>query len=270
MTAASEIVEPTAMADPFITFRDVEKSFKTKRNTVVALSKFNLEVPRGQFVAVVGPSGCGKSTLLTALAGLTRPTHGAIRVNGAEVDGPIVDSGIVFQNAELLPWRTALQNIMLQAEIRKLDKGTIHSKALDLLGQVGLGDFADKLPDELSGGMRQRVALCRALVHSPSILLMDEPFGALDAITRDQVQKDLQDLWLDRQPTVLFITHSIDEAVMLADRVLVLSPRPGRVVDDISIEIPRPRRYEDRESSVFLGYTHRIRRKFTELGVFDD
>lgn len=262
----SAVVAPS---DSTVNFTDVVKEFSTKSGTVTALSDVNLEIPSGQFVTVVGPSGCGKSTLLTALAGLSTPTRGKIVVFGEEVSGPLTDAGIVFQNAELLPWRTARENVLLQAEMRKLDKSTYREKADDLLAQVGLSGFEDKFPHELSGGMQQRVALCRALLHDPSIILMDEPLGALDAMTRSQVQSDLQDLWMATKKTVLFITHSIEEAVFLGDRVLVMSPRPGRVVEDIEISLPRPRTPDDRETTEFLEYTREIRHKFTELGVFN-
>ena len=256
--------------EPFIRFQDVEKSFDTKNGPVCAVERLSLTVSRGEFLAIVGPSGCGKSTLLMALAGLTQPTSGLIDVDEEPVYGPVTSAGIVFQGAELLSWRTALENIMLQAEIRKLDSETYREKAKRLLANVGLGGFEDHYPDELSGGMQQRVALCRALLHEPSMVLMDEPLGALDAITRDQVQADLQQLWLTMRNTVVLITHSIEEAVFLADRVVVLSPRPARIAANILIDLPRPRHVADRGSEAFRNHVNTIREEFARLGVFTD
>ena len=256
--------------EPFIRFRDVEKSFSTKNGTVTAVERLALDIAEGEFLAIVGPSGCGKSTLLMALAGLTQPTSGSIDVGDERVDGPMTSAGIVFQSAELLSWRTALENILLQAEIRKLDKNAYRERALQLLADVGLEGFADHYPDELSGGMQQRVALCCALLHEPSMVLMDEPLGALDAITRDQVQLDLQHLWLTVRSTVVLITHSIEEAVFLADRVVVLSPRPASIAAAQTIALPRPRHIADRGSEEFRGHVNAIRDEFSRLGVFGD
>ncbi|WP_245634341.1 ABC transporter ATP-binding protein [Janibacter corallicola] len=257
-------------AEPYVDFDRVEKSFRAKGGKVVALEALSMSIDQGEFVAIVGPSGCGKSTLLLALAGLTTPTSGAVRLEGATVAGPVVDAGVVFQNAELLPWRTALENVLLQAEVRKLSKAEYTERARQLLADVGLAGFEDHYPDELSGGMQQRVSLCRALLHDPSILLMDEPFGALDAITRDQVQMDLQSLWLKSRRTVLFITHSIEEAVFLADRVIVLSPRPATIAADIRVDMSRPRHVSDRGAAEFTAYVNEIREEFGKLGIFSD
>lgn len=259
---------PTTPA--YVEFDAVEKSFATKHGRVVALDSLSLSIREGEFVAIVGPSGCGKSTLLMALAGLTTATSGGVRIGGEQVDGPLTEAGIVFQGAELLPWRTALENVMLQAEIRKLPREQATERARQLLTDVGLGGFESHYPDELSGGMQQRVALCRALLHDPSVILMDEPFGALDAITRDQIQTDLQHLWMQSRKTVVFITHSIEEAVFLADRVIVLTPRPGRIAADITIDVPRPRHVSDRGSTEFTGYVNQLRTEFARLGVFGD
>lgn len=257
-------------ATPYVQFDQVEKSFGTKASKVTALEALSLTIHEGEFLALVGPSGCGKSTLLLALAGLTTPTSGTVSLEGRPITGPVTDAGVVFQNAELLPWRTALENVLLQAEVRKLPRGSLTETARRLLVDVGLGGFQDHYPDELSGGMQQRVSLCRALLHDPSILLMDEPFGALDAITRDQVQMDLQNLWLQSRRTVMFITHSIEEAVFLADRVIVLSPRPATIAADIRVDIPRPRQVADRDSPEFTTYVHGIRKEFGNLGLFSD
>lgn len=261
---------PVAPAPTYIEFMDVEKSFSTKTGQLTAIQSLSMSIREGEFLAVVGPSGCGKSTLLMALAGLTTPTSGTVDVRGTAVSGPQTDAGIVFQSAELLSWRTALENIMLQAEIRKMDKDSARQRALKLLSDVGLEGFEDRYPDELSGGMQQRVALCRALLHDPGMILLDEPLGALDAITRDQVQMDLQHLWMESRSTVLLITHSIEEAVFLADRVIVLSPRPASIAADIPIDIPRPRHLIDRGSAEFTGLVNQIRDEFSRLGVFTD
>ncbi|MBE9373517.1 ABC transporter ATP-binding protein [Saccharopolyspora sp. HNM0983] len=252
----------------FVDVDRVTKSFPAAGGPVQAVAEMTFQLHRGEFLAIVGPSGCGKSTLLTAAAGLTAPTSGQIRIAGEPVDGPHTALGMVFQNPELLPWRTALDNVLLQAEIRKLPKVPYRDAAARLLQQVGLGGFEQHYPDELSGGMAQRVALCRALLHDPELLLLDEPFGALDALTRDRIQLDLQRLWLARRKTVAFVTHSIDEAVFLADRVLVFSPRPAGIAADIDIGFDRPRRPEIRATPEFAALVGRIRDVFARLGVF--
>lgn len=257
-------------ATKFVEFVDVEKSFETANGKVTAIEGLSLSMAEGEFLAIVGPSGCGKSTLLMALAGLTQPTSGQVRFNGSSVEEPLTQAGIVFQNSELLAWRTALENVLLQAEIRKLPMEQSLARAETLLANVGLGAFGNHFPDELSGGMQQRVSLCRALLHDPEVLLMDEPFGALDAITRDQIQSDLQELWLQSPKTVIFITHSIEEAVFLADRVVVLSPRPARIAADIRVDLPRPRHITDRGSTAFTTIVNDIREEFTRLGVFEE
>ncbi|MBI4277462.1 MAG: ABC transporter ATP-binding protein, partial [Armatimonadetes bacterium] len=217
--------------------------YRGRREPVLALSPLTLRVECGEFVSIIGPSGCGKSTLLKVVAGLLPPTRGAAAINGASVDRPFPGAGVVFQEPVLLDWRTVLGNVMLQADVRRLDRGVYEPRARDLLRRVGLEDFADRRPYELSGGMRQRVSICRALLHDPSLLLMDEPFGALDALTREQMAEDLQRLWMDLGMTVLFVTHIISEAVLLSDRVLVLSARPGRLLADVRVELPRPRAF---------------------------
>lgn len=251
---------------PFIEFDRFTKSF----DAVTAVSEMSFELERGEFLAIVGPSGCGKSTLLMALAGLTQPSTGQVRVQGEPVLKPYTDLGLVFQSAELLPWRTALQNVLLQSEIRRTPKQKAGPRARALLGQVGLEGFEDNYPDELSGGMRQRVALCRALLHDPEILVMDEPFGALDALTRDQIQIDLQRMWMERRKTVVFVTHSIDEAVFLADRVLVFSPRPARIAAEFRVPIERPRHLSARTGREFTDLVGEIRGVFENLGVLKE
>lgn len=260
----------TAVANDFVQFNNFEKSFDTPSGSVTALRDLNLNIQEGQFVAIVGPSGCGKSTLLLALAGLTQPTNGDVLLAGNKVTEPVTRSGIVFQGAELLNWRTAVENILLQVEIRKKPVNEYRDKAKALLADIGLQGFEDHYPDQLSGGMQQRVALCRALLHDPEILLMDEPLGALDAITRDQVQMDLQHIWMRSRKTVVFITHSIEEAVFLADRVVLLSPRPAQIAADVEIELPRPRQVADRGSEAMFGYVNHLRDEFAKLGVFEN
>jgi NitT/TauT family transport system ATP-binding protein len=232
-----------------------------------ALEQIDLRVELGEFLAVVGPSGCGKSTLLRLIAGLIPPSTGRITIDGRTVAGPETQLGIVFQKPVLLEWRTVLGNVLLQAEMRRLDAGAYVERARRLLSAVGLEDFEDRYPHELSGGMQQRAAIVRALIHDPSLLLMDEPFGALDALTREQMRIDLEELWLSTQKTVIFITHSIDEAVLLADRVLVMSPRPGRIEKIIQVDLPRPRGLEARALAEFDQAVAAITDVFLARGV---
>ena len=264
--AAIADADPPA-ADSFISIRNISKTFASRRDLVHALAPLDLDIAPGEFVSIIGPSGCGKSTLMMMLSGLTAATTGTVHVGGKRVQGPISDLGIVFQHDVLLEWRTALQNILLQAEIRRQDKTEALKQARHLLEMVGLSSFADCYPHELSGGMRQRVSICRALLHQPPLLLMDEPFGALDALSRDQLQVDLLRLWSDLKMTVFFITHSISEAVFLSDRVVVMSPRPGRVEAVIPIDLPRPRRLAVRETPAFVHYNHTVTEMFKSLGV---
>jgi NitT/TauT family transport system ATP-binding protein len=208
----------------------------------MALSDVSFDVPAGQFLSIVGPSGCGKSTLLAMVAGLDQPTEGAVSVGGKRLHGTYTEAGVVFQKDLLLAWRSALDNILLQFEMRGVKVTSEHRRnALQLLERVGIERFADSYPHQLSGGMRQRVAICRALVHDPSILLLDEPMGALDPITREQLNLDLSALVSRGAKTAILVTHSIEEAVFLGDRVLVMSAGPGRVVADIKVEVERPR-----------------------------
>jgi NitT/TauT family transport system ATP-binding protein len=225
---------------------------------VRALDQISLAQRQGEFLSILGPSGCGKSTLMMIAAGLLPASNGLVVVRGQRVVAPRTDIGIIFQSPVLLEWRTALGNIMLQAEARHLDRRGAERRARELLTAVGLAGFEGKYPDELSGGMRQRVSLCRALIHNPPQLLMDEPFGALDALTRDQLVLDLQRLWNETRMTVLFITHSVAEAVFLSDRVIVMTPRPGRIDRVIDIDLPRPRTLAMRESPEFNGYNRQI------------
>jgi NitT/TauT family transport system ATP-binding protein len=251
----------------FITIDHVSKHFASRKGPIRALSEINLNIRSGEFVSIVGPSGCGKSTLMMLVSGLIKASGGAIHVGGKEINRPSSDIGIVFQRDVLLEWRSALDNILLQAQIRKMDMAAAEKRARHLMEMVGLSGFEDAYPHELSGGMRQRVSICRALLHKPPLLVMDEPFGALDALTRDQLQLDLARIWQETGMTVLFITHSISEAVFLSDRVVVMSPRPGRIERVLDIALPRPRRLSIRDNSEFAAYSHEITEIFKALGV---
>ena len=254
----------------FVEVSDVTRIFPTPEGEVRALDGVSFDVRGGEFLSIVGPSGCGKSTLVMLIAGLMRPTSGVIAVDGRAVSRPQTALGIVFQNAVLLAWRSALDNVLLQVEMRGLAARQYRDRAMELLRSVGLDGFERRLPHELSGGMRQRVAICRALIHDPPLLLMDEPFGALDALTRDQMTIDIQGICARGGKTVLFITHSITEAVFLSDRVLVMTPRPGRIDTTIDVDLPRPRRLAVRESPAFAAYAREIRDRFLARGVLRD
>jgi NitT/TauT family transport system ATP-binding protein len=238
--------EPPA---PAIGLADVAVRFRTKKRDVTALHEVSLDVAAGEFVAIVGPSGCGKSTLLKLLAGLISATSGDVRLHGERVDGPRHDIGYVFQRAALLEWRTARRNILLQAEMRRMPGSQARARTNELIAMTGLTGFEDAYPHELSGGMQQRVALCRALLHKPPVLLMDEPFGALDALTREQMNTELNRIWRETGTTVLLVTHSISEAVYLADRVVVMSPRPGTITEIIDVALPPERDYAETVAS---------------------
>ena len=254
-----------------VRIEQVVKTYAARQGEKVrALEAINREIAPGEFISIVGPSGCGKSTLLMILGGMLRCSQGTVRIDGATVAKPHPDMAVVFQRDLLLKWRNVLDNILLPIEIKGWPLAEYRARATELMAQVGLKDFAAKYPDELSGGMRQRVAICRALVQRPRLLLMDEPFGALDALTREQMAIDLQRLWQRIRNTVLFVTHSIDEAVFLSDRVLVMSPRPGKVDVDLKIDLPRPRRLAMRASPEFLAYMAQIRAAFEARGVLTE
>ena len=241
------------------------KVYRSRDGTdVEALRDVSFTVKQGEFVSIVGQSGCGKSTLLKILAGLLPKSSGAFSIEGQVVDGPRRDIGIVFQKPLLLEWRRVLDNVLLPVEIFQLERREFEAKALRLLRTAGLAEFLRKYPFELSGGMQQRVALCRALVAEPSLLLMDEPFGALDTLTRQKMGFELLRLWEEWKSTVLFVTHDIDEAVMLSDRVLVMSPRPGKILDTLEIDLPRPREIFVKDTTEFIRHSSRIRRRLWE------
>jgi NitT/TauT family transport system ATP-binding protein len=245
----------------------VTKVYPQGRDFVQALASISLSIREHEFVSILGPSGCGKSTLMLMVSGLAPTSQGEIRVGGERVSGPYKNLGIVFQRDALLTWRTALGNVLLQCEMRGLPMTDYRPRALALLARVGLGGFEHSFPDELSGGMRQRVALCRALIHGAPLLLMDEPFGALDALTRDQLGLDLLRIWEQDRKTVIFVTHSVPESVLLSDRVVVMSPRPGRVEADLVIDLPRPRTLSMTETPEFSVHTRRIHDIFRATGV---
>jgi NitT/TauT family transport system ATP-binding protein len=265
MTAQQDSVRATGVP---ISIRGVSKLFGEDGDTPFrALKPLDVSIPAGQFISVVGASGCGKSTLMLMIAGLLKRSTGEIQVDGRSVTKPITDVGIAFQDHLLLDFRTAFENVMLHADIRGLDRAVLARRARDLFAQLRLEHAMEKYPRQLSGGMRQRVSLIRTLVHEPSLILMDEPLGALDALTRLQVRTDLENLWLRRRPTVVFITHSVEEAVGLSDRILVMSPSPGEVIDDIMVDLPRPRPIVLGDAPEFAAYVDRIHRQFERMGV---
>jgi NitT/TauT family transport system ATP-binding protein len=255
---------PTAPApvqmDTTVDIQAAAVRFRSKKRDVTALHDVSLSVASGEFIAIVGPSGCGKSTLLKLVSGLLKPSAGRVRLLGEEVDGPRRDIGYVFQRAALLDWRSARRNILLQAEMRNMPSAAARERADELIEMTGLTGFEDAYPHELSGGMQQRVALCRALLHRPPVLLMDEPFGALDALTREQMNIELRRIWRETGTTVLLVTHSIPEAVYLADRVVVMTPRPGTVDELIAVDLPLERDYgKTMAEPEFARVTGRIR-----------
>jgi NitT/TauT family transport system ATP-binding protein len=261
---------PASRADAYVSLNRVGKTYSSSRGPVAALVNIDLDIRSREFVSVVGPSGCGKSTLLKLVAGLETVTSGAARVGGRPLDGPPDRLGVVFQRDVLLDWRTILDNVLLSIEFVRRPRADERVRAMALLQRFGLGGFEHRFPWELSGGMRQRASICRALLADPDLLLMDEPFGALDAMTRDDLNVELAQIWQDTRKTLLFITHSIVEAVFLSDRVVMMSKAPGMIVDTITIDLPRPRRLPVRDSAEFAAYVHRIRHHFAELGIVSE
>jgi len=247
--------------------RNLDKSYHLPKGDVfAALRNVDLDIRRGEFVSVVGPSGCGKSTLLKCIAGITGVSAGAIQVDGEPVVQPPDNMAIVFQRDILLDWRTVIDNVLFPIEIKRQPKEKWRDRARELLALIGLAGFEQRHPWELSGGQRQRVAICRALIQEPQLLLMDEPFGALDALTRDELNLELQRLWMSTHKTVLFITHSISEAVLLSDQVVVMAAGPGRILENIAIDLPRPRSLDTRETPEFGRHAKHIRALFESLG----
>ncbi|HEY0441484.1 MAG TPA: ABC transporter ATP-binding protein [Xanthobacteraceae bacterium] len=257
------LARPAAQQDrpltDVIAVRHLSKVYGGGAERVVALEDIDFTVGDGEFLSIVGPSGCGKSTLLKILAGLLPRTSGEALLNGTPIDGPRRDIGVVFQSPVLFPWRSVLGNVLLPVDVQRLGREKMTQRALDLIGLVGLTGFEKRYPWELSGGMQQRVSLVRALIHDPALLLMDEPFGALDALTRESMNVELQRIWLERRKTVVFITHSTAEAVFLADRVMVMTPRPGRIGDLFGVDLPRPRSLDVMTTEPFGTYVRRVR-----------
>jgi NitT/TauT family transport system ATP-binding protein len=248
--------EPAAA---LILARGLSKTYVTNSGEINALKSLDFEIYDGEFVSVVGQSGCGKSTLLKVLAGLLPYTAGSVELNGKPLRGPTPEAAVVFQSPVLLPWRTVLDNVLLPIEFRKLPMARYRKTAADLLAMVGLSEFAARYPFELSGGMQQRTAIVRALVQDPRLLLMDEPFGALDAMTREQMNLELMRIWSQSRKTVIFITHSIAEAIFLSDRVIAMTARPGTIADVITIDLPRPRDLAVINTDRFGRYAAKLR-----------
>jgi NitT/TauT family transport system ATP-binding protein len=251
-----------------IRFENVSKVFRARRGeTITALNDISFEVSEQEFVAIVGPSGCGKSTLLKLVAGLQNVTRGAIFLRGEQIVSPSMEIGFVFQQPVLLPLRSVLDNVLLPIEMLGLDRQSFRQRAHELISIAGLRGFERRLPRELSGGMQQRVSICRALLHDPKLLLMDEPFGALDALTREEMSFALLKVWESSRKTILFVTHSITEAVLLADRVLVMTPRPGRISRIVEIQLTRPRHPDLEDVPEFRTYAREIRGMIFDKGA---
>lgn len=254
--------------EPLISVRDVQKTFITRSGSAVtALDRTSLDIAEDEFVTIVGPSGCGKTTLLRLIAGIVQPSSGEIILKGRKVVRPSREIGMVFQQPILLSWRTVLDNVLFPIEMLGWPVAKYRDEAMRLLELVGLQGFESARPRELSGGMQQRVSICRALVSDPKVLLMDEPFAALDAMTREELGVELLRIWSERRKTVVFVTHSIAEAILLADRVLVMTARPGRVVRELKIDLPRPRRIEMEHSAEFGRYSDAVRNSITSSRV---
>lgn len=248
--------------NPVLSINQMNLTYNSSRGPIPAIRDLSFSIRKGEFVSILGPSGCGKSTLLRIVSGLLRPTSGKVVLADAEVKAPRPDVGIVFQQPTLLPWKTVLENVLVPIRAMRMPIAEYKDRAHDLLRLVGLGDFVNHYPYELSGGMQQRVGIARGLIHDPAMLLMDEPFAALDAMSREFMMDELQQIWMTTGKSVLFITHSIPEAVYLSDRVLTLSQRPGRVIDDLKIDLPRVRDVETMGQSMFGEYATHLRALF--------
>ena len=258
--AGNPVKSDTTESSDVIAIDGLTVTFSSKRATVTALEDIDLRVADGEFVSIAGPSGCGKSTLLKVVAGLTDASSGDVRLRGAQVQGPQREIGYVFQRAALLEWRSVRKNILLQAEMRGMPRQAAQQRCDQLIEMTGLTGFEQTLPHELSGGMQQRVSLCRALLHQPRVLLMDEPFGALDALTREKMNVELHRIWRETGTTVVLVTHSVAEAVYLANRVVVMSPRPGRIIETLDVDLPAERDYgETMERPEFIRVANRVR-----------
>ncbi|OZI31149.1 ABC transporter ATP-binding protein [Bordetella genomosp. 10] len=259
------------LPETHISVRGVDKVYKSPRGPVPALQDISLDIKKGEFVSILGPSGCGKSTLLKCMTGLENISQGAIQVAGKALNGrPPEETAMVFQKDVLLDWRTILDNVMITAEFSRQNTPAMKARALKLLERFGLLGFEDRHPWELSGGMRQRASICRALLCDPSLLMMDEPFGALDAMTRDDLNLELARIWQDTRKTIVFVTHGISEAVFLSDRVVIMDRNPGRIVEIVDIDLPRPRELSVRETKDFAHYYSHIRHVFATLGILKE
>ncbi|MBR1256357.1 ABC transporter ATP-binding protein [Bradyrhizobium sp. AUGA SZCCT0240] len=245
-----------------LNIEQVDLTYSTSRGPLEAIKSLSFDVAPGEFVSILGPSGCGKSTLLKLVTGLLPPTAGTITLAGDRVRGPRREVGIVFQQPTLLPWKTVIENVLVPIRAMGMDIAPKRTVALELLDMMKLGKFAQHYPSELSGGMQQRVGIARGLIHDPALLLMDEPFAALDALTRELMMDELQRIWMATKKSVLFITHSIPEAVYLSDRIIVLSPRPGRVLQIVSIDLPRPRTVDTMSDPRFATLSKQLRQIF--------
>jgi len=256
-----EYIQPVQdMWSSIVKLNAVTKDYATRSSgAVTALKDISIDIKDGEFVSIVGPSGCGKSTVLKIVGGIIPPTRGKVLFKERPLIKPTSEMGMVFQKAVLLPWRSVLENVLFPIEMLGLRVADYEEKARSLLKLVGLGGFENVYPQELSGGMQQRASICRALVYDPAMLLMDEPFGALDALTREELAIELLRIWDERKKTVVFVTHSITEAVFLSDRVIVMTPRPGRIVLDLPIDLPRPRTVDMEFSQQFKLYSEQVR-----------
>lgn len=259
MTSGLTIIKPKIVASNIAKIFHVRRTEGKGTMEFTAIKDLNLVVRRGEFITIVGPSGCGKSTFLDMLAGLNHPTSGEIHIDGKQITGPALDRGIILQGYALFPWRTVWENVAFGLEIKKIPKKERRRISLEFINLVGLQGFDDRYPYELSGGMKQRVAIARALAYDPEVLLMDEPFAAVDAQTRETLQDELLRIWEETQKTIIFVTHSIDEAVLLADRVAVMSTNPGTIKEIVEIKLTRPRRVGDiRNSADFTWIRHKV------------
>ncbi len=268
LSAGARSIEPQAasLGSASISISGVDKSYGAE-SPIAALKDINLDIAPGEFISIVGPSGCGKSTLLKCIAGLQPISAGSIKIRNQPVNAPPENMAIVFQRDVLFDWRTVLDNVLMLVEFKGLRRKDYQERARKLLREYGLDGYANRFPWELSGGMRQRVAICRALIVDPDLLLMDEPFGALDAMTRDDLNAELERLWNETRKTVVFITHGIDEAVYLGDRVVVMARNPGRIAEIVDIDIPRPRPLSIRQTEDFGKYVQHIRHLFASMGL---
>lgn len=258
MIPGENVEEQSSKRDKLIVLRDIRKSYESREGSILAIEDITFEVEEGDFVVIVGPSGCGKTTLLKIVAGLLDFDKGSIKLRGEEISGPVKDIGMIFQEPALLRWKTVIGNVLAPIELMGMNKKEYEHKAEELLQLTNLIGFNNKYPSELSGGMQQRVSICRSLVYDPSLILMDEPFGALDAMTREKMNLELLDIWRASEKTILFVTHSIPEAAFLADRVVALSDRPARINEEITIELDRPRTLTTKTEKEYDKYTEKL------------